>query len=143
MVGVTVMVGVMVGVTVMVGVMVGVIVFVGVGVIVLVGVMVGVGVFVGVVVLVGVGDAGMIGSILSSGLNGSINLYLDFNSLKLCLTCPAFRGSTYILNAPTSPIKLPPNSRSRIMFVVKPEYCVLFNMFVGANSGSCIRSLFE
>ena len=126
-----------------VGVTVGVVVLVGVtlGVFVVVGVTLGVTVLVGVLVGVGCGDGvkATIGSL--SGLNGSINPYLVFNILKLCLICPAFNGSTYILNALKSPTKLPPNSFSRIMFVVNPEYDVLFNISVGDNSGSCIKLL--
>lgn len=139
--------GVLVGVTDkdidIVGVTVGVVVLVGVtlGVVVLVGVMLGVTVLVGVVVGVGCGDGVRTTTGSLSGLNGSINPYLVFNILKLCLICPAFNGSTYILKALKSPTKLPPNSFSRIMFVVNPEYDVLFNISVGNSSGSCIKLL--
>ena len=108
-----------------------------VGVVVFVGVMVLVGVLVGV----GCGDGVKAATGSLSGLNGSINPYLVFNILKLCLICPAFNGSTYILNVLKSPTKLPPNSFSRIMFVVNPEYDVLFSISVGDSSGSCINSL--
>lgn len=147
LVGVTVFVGVLVCVLVGVGVLVGVtdkdidIVGVTVGVVVLVGVTLGVTVLVGVVVGVGCGDGVKTTTGSLSGLNGSINPYLVFNILKLCLICPAFNGSTYILNALKSPTKLPPNSFSRIMFVVNPEYDVLFNISVGNSSGSCIKLL--
>ena len=137
-VGVGVLVGVIDKDIDMVGVTVGVIVLLGVtvGVIVLLGVTVGVIVLLGVIVGVGCGVGVKTTTSALSGLNGSIKPYLVFNILKLCLTCPAFNGSTYILNALKSPTKLPPNSFSRIIFVVKAEYDVLFNILVGNNSGS-------
>jgi hypothetical protein len=46
----------------------------------------------------------------------------------LCLIWEASKGSVYILNALTSPIKLPPNISSNLMWVVKPEYIVLFKL---------------
>ena len=92
-----------------------------------VGVFVGVavGVFVGVLdgvwVTVAVGDG--VGAINTkqSGQSGSSKLYLFLSILKLCCTSEASKGSTYILKALISPIKLPPKTSSRNMFVVSPE----------------------
>ena len=75
------------------------------------------------------------------GHSGFNNPYLFFRILKLCFTWEAFNGSTYILNALTSPIILPPKYSSNLICVVNPEYIVLSKSWVVKHSGSCWYSI--